>query len=214
LTAQQVVDALATISWTEWVAVACALAYLVLAVRQSAWCWLYAAVSSALYLWIFARTHLPMQAALQLFYIAMAGYGWYAWSRGRAAAGPLTVTRLRPRWHLAAVGAVLAVTALNVRLIGGATAAGTTPAGWVAFLDAGLAWASVFATWLVARKVLENWIYWIVTDLAAAWLYGTRELYATAALFVLYTLIAMRGYQSWRATMRQGARALPVHDAR
>jgi nicotinamide mononucleotide transporter len=54
---------------------------------------------------------------------------------------------------------------------------------------------------MVARKVLENWLYWIVLDLAAAWLYGSQGLYATAVLFVVYAIIAARGYQSWRVSI-------------
>jgi nicotinamide mononucleotide transporter len=238
LIAQQVVDALAAISATEWIAVALALAYLVLAVRQNAWCWPFAAVSSALYLWLFATARLPMQAALQVFYIAMAGYGWYSWHHGRNKAAsprrtervprdqelrtdvgsgerPLAVTRWPLRWHCVAVVAVLVISGLNVALLRGAPAAVDVSAErWVAVLDAGIAWGSVLTTWMVARKVLENWLYWIVLDLSAAWLYGTQGLYATAALFVLYAVIAVRGYQSWRASMSDAARAAPLPDAR
>jgi hypothetical protein len=77
-----VVRAIAAVSATEWLGVALALAYLILAVRQSAWCWLFAATSSGVYLWLFARAGLTMQAALQVFYIAMAVYGWLMWRRG------------------------------------------------------------------------------------------------------------------------------------
>jgi nicotinamide mononucleotide transporter len=218
LLATQVLAALAAISATEWIAVALALAYLVLAVRQNAWCWLFAASSSALYFWLFATARLPMQAALQLFYIAMAGYGWYAWQRGRRRSGAprdaegaasltgkdsLAVTRWPLRCHLTALVPVLVVTCLNVLLLQrDAVPAETAGAArWVACLDAGIAWGSVLTTWMVARKVLENWLYWIVLDLAAAWLYGTQGLHATAGLFVLYAVIAARGYQSWRRSM-------------
>jgi nicotinamide mononucleotide transporter len=66
---------------------------------------------------------------------------------------------------------------------------------------------------MVARKVLENWLYWIVLDLAAAWLYGTQGLHATAGLFVLYAVIAARGYQSWRGSMSEAAHAAELPDA-
>ena len=96
---------------------------------QNAWCWLFAALSSALYLWLFAAAGLRMQAALQVFYIAMAGYGWFAWHRGRrASAEPdgsarsrsaegMSVTRWSPRRHLAAVGIVVVVTCINAALL-------------------------------------------------------------------------------------------------
>jgi hypothetical protein len=71
----------------------------------------------------------------------------------------------------------------------------------VRYVDALTAWGSVFATWLVARKVLENWLYWIVLDCAAAGLYWSQGLIATAVLFVLYSAIAVQGYRSWRSSV-------------
>ena len=208
---EQLTRALAAISATEWLAVVLALAYLVLAVGQNAWCWLFAALSSVLYLWLFAAAGLRMQAALQVFYIAMAGYGWLAWHRGRRAgaepdgnarsrsAEGMAVSRWSPRRHLAAVGLVVVVTCINAALLRAAPSpAEAGAAEWVPYADAAIAWGSVLTTWMVARKVLENWLYWIVLDLAAAWLYGSQGLYATAVLFVVYAVIAARGYRSWR----------------
>jgi nicotinamide mononucleotide transporter len=126
----------------------------------------------------------------------------------------LAVARWPLRRHVVALVAVLVVTGLNVTLLRDASLVGGASAErWVAFLDAGIAWSSVLTTWMVARKVLENWLYWIVLDLAAAWLYGLQGLYATAALFVLYAVIAARGYQSWRASLSDEPRS-PLHDAR
>jgi nicotinamide mononucleotide transporter len=81
---------------------------------------------------------------------------------------------------------------------------GAHSTGAVPYIDALVAWGSVFATWLVARKVLENWFYWIVLDFTAAGLYGSRGLYATALLFILYSAIAVQGYRSWKAGMAPG----------
>jgi nicotinamide mononucleotide transporter len=62
---------------------------------------------------------------------------------------------------------------------------------------------------MVARKVLENWLYWVVVDLAAAALYWSQGLYATAALFVVYAALAVRGYQQWSRDARS-ATAIPT----
>ncbi len=194
--AQPLIDAVAAIPPAEWTAVALALAYLVLAVRQHIGCWPFAAASSAIFLWLFARAGLVMQAALQVFYIAMAAYGWYSW-RG----GPRETQSSRPvvRWpattHLCALAGLALVTILS----GWLAPPEIAPA--VRYVDALVAWGSVFTTWLVARKVLENWLYWIVLDLAAAALCWSRGLHATALLFVLYAGIAVQGYRSWRSSL-------------
>ena len=178
----------------EWVAVLLALAYLLLAIRQSPWCWACAAASALIYLVVFARAGLQMQAALQLFYIAMAAYGWYAWRGGHAATARRPVGRWPASRHLVAIALVLAAALANGYLI----AEGRE---FVPYVDAFIAWASVLTTWMVAHKLLENWLYWIVIDLAAAVLYLSQGLYPTALLFLLYAAIAIQGYRAWRQSM-------------
>ena len=193
---RQLLDAASAISPAEWTGVGLALAYLVLAVRQHIACWLFAASSSAIFLWLFARAGLVMQAALQVFYIAMAAYGWYSW-RGGLAAAP--ASRPVVRWPMTHHAGVVAGIALLSAASGWLS--GSDGAAAVRYVDALTAWGSVFATWLVARKVLENWLYWIVLDSAAAGLYWSQGLHATALLFVLYAGIAVQGYRSWRSSI-------------
>ena len=188
-----IVAALAAIPPAEWVAVLLAFGYLLLAVRQNAWCWACAIASSVIFLVLFARGGLVMQAALQVFYIAMGAYGWWAWRRGSAQGAALPVSRWRAGRHAVAIAALLAVSAVNGWIV--ARAHG----GWVPYVDAFVAWVSVLATWMVARKVLENWLYWIVVDSVAAALYWSQGFHATAVLFVAYVVVAVRGYFAWRA---------------
>lgn len=188
--------ALAAIPPAEWAAVVLALAYLLLAVRQNVWCWACAIASGGIYLVLFARGGLVMQAALQLFYIGMGAYGWWAWRGGAAAqAGPLPVSRWGAKRHLLCIGIVLAATLVNGWIIA------DSRGDLVPYVDAFVAWASVLATWMVTRKVLENWLYWILVDSVAAALYWSQGFQATAVLFVLYVAVAVRGYFAWRADL-------------
>ena len=194
-----VVAALAAIPPAEWVAVTLALAYLLLAVRQNAWCWACAIASSAIYLVLFARGGLVMQSALQLFYVGMGAYGWWVWRRGIGAAGDaLPVSRWSARQHASGVGLLLVVSLVNGWLVA------RSQGGVVPYVDALVAWVSVLATWMVARKVLENWLYWIVIDAVAALLYWSQGFHATAVLFLVYVAIAVRGWFSWRADLARG----------
>ena len=196
-----VVAALAAIPPAEWAAVVLAFGYLLLAVRQNAWCWACAIASSTIFLVLFARGGLVMQSALQVFYIAMGAYGWWAWRRGSAQGAALPVSRWRVGRHAVAIAALLAASAVNGWIV--ARAQG----GWVPYVDAFVAWVSVLATWMVARKVLENWLYWIVVDSVAAALYWSQGFHATAVLFVAYVVVAVRGYFAWRADTRGAASA-------
>ncbi len=197
----ELVEAARAISIAEWAAVVLALSYLVLAVRQHIACWAFAAASSAIFLWLFARAGLAMQSALQLFYIAMAAYGWYSWRGGIGdARGARPIVRWPASRHLLAVAGVMLLAAANGWLLH------SRGPGAVPYVDALVAWGSVLTTWMVARKVLENWAYWIALDLIAAALYWTQGLYATSMLFVLYSAIAVQGYRSWRSSLALQAR--------
>ncbi len=114
---------------------------------------------------------------------------------GAASSSRNAVTRRPAAWHAVALVAVVGVATANARLLPG------TAGPLVAFADSFVAWGSVLATWLVARKVLENWLYWIVLDTVAAGLYWTQGFQATAVLFLIYVVIAVRGYLAWRADL-------------
>ena len=197
--AQNIVAAFAAVKPIEWVAAGLALGYLLLAIRQSAWCWSFSIVSALLYLVVFARSGLYMQAALQVFYVGMGLYGWRTWS-GTAHSAPIAVSRWPARHHVLAWTGIAVVTAVNGALI--AQRAGTD---WVPYVDAAIAWGSVLTTWMVTRKILENWLYWIVLDAAMVVLAAWQGLAATAMLFALYTLLALRGYWQWRHDERTAA---------
>ncbi len=179
----------------ELVAAVLALLYLVLAARQNPWCWPCALVSTAIYLLLFFERGLYQQAFLQVFYIGMAIYGWWHWRGAAAGAGSLAVSRWKPAQHASAAVAVLALTLLT-----GWLEARFTPARFP-YLDAFTTWGSVVTTWMVARKVLENWLYWLVVDAVMVYLSYVAGLPATALLFVIYLGIVIAGFISWRRTL-------------
>jgi nicotinamide mononucleotide transporter len=196
----------------EALAAALGLAYLLLAVRRNLLCWLCAFVSTAIYLAIFARAALYMQALLQIFYLAMAVYGFIEWRRGRTEAGELAIQSWTAPQHVVAALTVAAATTLNGWLLARYTDAAAP------YLDSFITWSSVITTWMVARRVIENWLYWIVVDGLAAYLYLTQGLLATTLLFVIYLGVVVRGFVVWRreqALQNASAGALAVdHGAR
>ena len=179
----------------EIAAVLLALAYLVLVIRQNILCWLAALVSTALYLNIFVAAGLFMEAALQLFYGAMAVYGWYRWRTGERGSERLPIRTWSTRQHGLAVAGIIALT----------TAAGAalsfTPAA-LPFADSFTTIGALVATYMVAQKILENWLYWFVIDSVSIYLYVSRDLWLTALLFVLYLMLIVVGYRRWRADYR------------
>ena len=82
-------------------------------------------------------------------------------------------------------------------------AAGTQHERRSSYVDSFVTWGSVVTTWMVARRVIENWLYWLVVDAVAAWLYFTQGLLATTLLFGIYLGIVVRGYFVWRREQEQ-----------
>jgi nicotinamide mononucleotide transporter len=195
-------------SLVEWVAVALALAYVLLATRQSLWCWPAAGASGAIYLLLFARAGLTMQAALQGFYVAMSVYGWISWRASHGEPGELSVSDWTLDRHLAAAALVIFATVANVYLLDG------DESPFVRYADSFVAWGSVIATWMMTRKVLENWLYWMVFDLVAAVLYFSQGFHATAGLFLLYIVLAVRGYRQWRKCLEKPGRGAGAETVR
>lgn len=191
----QVSEQFAALSLAEIVAVALAIAYLLLAIRQNIWCWLCAAISSAIYVDLFFDARLYMESALNGFYFLMAVYGWYAWHSGSVQSADLPVCIWPLRVHAIAIVSIAALAAISGFLLQRFTDAA------LPYIDSLVSVAAVWTTFLVARKVLENWWYWLVIDAASAAIYWSRDLQLTALLYVLYLLLIPFGLWSWRRSL-------------
>ena len=188
---------LTALQWWEILAVALAIAYLVLAIRQNIWCWAAAAGSTLLYLFIMYLARLYMESVLQLFYLAMAAYGWYQWRGGGVDREGLKVSTWPLRFHLLAIVSVLLLVFVSGQLLTRYSDAA------MPFLDSLTTWGAIVATFMVTRKILENWIYWFFIDAVSIVLYINRDLFFTAALFSAYLVMIVIGYRSWRASMQE-----------
>jgi nicotinamide mononucleotide transporter len=192
---QSLLDAALSMSPWEVMAVIFAIAYLLLAVREKILCWLFAFISTAIYTVLFWDVSLLMESALNVYYMAMAVYGWQQWTRGGGngnAPQALSIRTMSGRQHALVIGLIVVLTLISGYLLGKYSSA-----AWP-FVDSFTTWASVITTYLVARKYLENWLYWLVIDSVSVPLYIDRGLHLTALLFVAYIVIAVFGYIGWR----------------
>ena len=191
-------------SLAEIVAVVFAVLYLLLAIRQNIWCWFCAGVSTAIYVWVFAGAKLYMESALNVFYFAMAVYGWFAWRPGEQTSHDLPVSVWPARVHVTALSViVILVLAMGTFLARSTAAAYPT-------LYSATTFAPLWATFLVARKVLENSCYFFVIDVVSNFFYWSRGLDLTALLFFIYVIMMPIGLVPWTRSMRNGQRVVPA----
>lgn len=195
---EAVLAALQALSAWEAAAVGLALAYLVLVIRQNVLAWPAALASAGIYLVLMFQAKLYLQSFLQVFYAVLALYGWWHWQRGVGEAG-LPVRRWDWRRHATAL-ATIAVSGAIVGWIAAQTSDAAFP-----YLDAWVACGAVVTTAMVARKVLENWHYWFVIDVASIYLYASQGLWLTVGLFGVYLVLVVVGYRQWRATLEADA---------
>ncbi len=192
----------------ELAAVILGLAYLVLAMNQSIFCWYAAFGSTAIFSWLFWDVSLLMESGLNVYYLLMAVYGWWVWRANARleqndgsikplAASPMLIqTWSSSRHALVILGVILISLASGYGLENNTSAV-------MPYLDSFTTWGAVVTTYMVAQKVLENWLYWLVIDTFAIYLYIDRELYLTALLMAIYLVLAVAGWFIWLKEYRQ-----------
>ena len=176
----------------EYTAIVLALLYVILAAKESIWCWYPAFVSSGIYVYLTYSADLVGESFISLFYVVMAVYGWWQWKYGSIDKSELRIREWRRPHHLW----LILIGFVGTAVFGRAFSEGFDSA--MPYLDAFTTSFSLLATYMVTRKVLSNWIYWIVIDVFNVFLYWNRGLEPSAGLYALYTILAVVGYISWR----------------
>jgi nicotinamide mononucleotide transporter len=191
-----VIEQYQALSLPEFIAVLTAIIYLFLAIRQNIWCWFCAAFSTAIYVFLFLQAKLYMESLLNIFYFIMAFYGWATWYFGKIDNIELPVVTWEKFIHVVALLTIAIISFSSGYLLDRFTDAAFP------YLDSMTTWSALWATFLVARKVLENWWYWLVIDAVSIFVYWERGLQLTALLFVIYVAIIPIGLLSWTRSYR------------
>ncbi|HBH07174.1 MAG TPA: nicotinamide mononucleotide transporter [Flavobacteriales bacterium] len=182
--------------FVEVTSVVLALLYVVLIARKVRLGWVFGTVSSALAVWLFWKSNLNSEALLYLFYVLAGVYGYFQWGQHKVEKQEQFTYQ---EWK------VVNHTIIIVGTASVAVVLGRLMQDWGShfpYFDAFTTCFGFLATFMAARKVLSNWIYWIIIDLASAYLYFLKDLNYYSILMVLYTVLAAYGYFEWRKTGR------------
>ena len=181
-----------TENWFEIVAALLAITYLLLAMRQDFRCWIAWIISSLMYLFVLYSAGLYMEAGLQIFYLLMGFYGLYKWKYKLANNEALKIKVWPITTHMMCLTTLFLLVLTSGYILSNNTDAASP------YIDAFTTWGAIIASYMVAKKILENWIYWFVVDFVSVFLFVSRELYPTALLFCLYLVLVIFGYRSWK----------------
>ncbi len=178
----------------EWITFVTALAYVYFAAQKKLITWLFALISVGLTFYLDVIGKLYIESGLQVFYFAMAIYGWINWKK--AEKNDLLITRWSIQLHLLNIFAS-AFLALLVGYIFDNYTEQSTP-----FLDAFTTCFSLVATLMVVKRVIENWLYWIFINVGMVVLYMNNGFEILAAQYGIFVVLALYGYWSWNKSFK------------
>jgi len=191
-----------TINWfadnyIEILGVITSLVYLYFSVKQNIWLWPFGIISSAFFIYIFYSNRFYADMSLQGYYLLISIYGLYNWACGKPGteSEKLSVTRIRLLTAFI-LSIIFILLWLVIAILLNKLTDSDVPWG-----DALITAGSIIATWMLARKILEHWIVWIVVDAISVGLYLYKDMYPTVFLYFIFTVIAIFGFYRWKKDM-------------
>ncbi len=187
----------------EVVGTIASLVYLFYSIREKVWLWPWGIIASAVSLIVFYQSSLYADMGLQFYYVIISAYGWWYWISGRTKRNNkhVPIKRLNSRLliKLIFVG-LLIYSGLLVALLY-VPAMVHIASSEMPCLDAFTTAAAIIATWMLARKYIHHWIFWIVIDLISMGMYLYKGLNFYSGLFFIYMIGAVVGYREWKRLM-------------
>ena len=187
-----------SIHYIELLGTIAGLAYIFLSIKQNIWLWPVGIINVTLYIYVFFVSKFYADMGLQFFYLFISVFGWYNWAHGKREEknAHLPVVKLDKKLAFILLFVSLIFFAIIAYILVNFT--DSEIPYWDAFTTA----FSITATWMLARKIIEHWIIWIIVDLVSAGLYIYKGLYPTTILFLVFTVLAFVGYIEWRKDLK------------
>ena len=188
----------------EIIASIISLIYLYFSIRQNILLWLFGILSSTLYIYVYYTSTFYADMSLQFYYVIISIYGWIHWHKAEDNTDRLTPQNGSIKLILLCILTGLVLWFILYYIL-------NLTNSDVALGDAFTTAFGIVATWMLARKIIEHWLFWIVIDSVSLLLYMYKGLYATAGLFLVYTLAAILGYFSWKKDIKKHHNTTPIN---
>jgi nicotinamide mononucleotide transporter len=162
--------------------------------RGSIWCFPVGLVNVIVSLFLFYGHQLYSDSLQQAVYIFLLSYGWYQWTQGKTGNDlPVKNIKVTDLGYLLLSGGILTLALGSIF--------STYTKADLPWIDAAATSLSFIAQFLIARKILENWILWIIVNIVYISVYLYKDMHLYAILFAIYLILAVYGYFSWKRTM-------------
>ena len=185
--------------WIEIFGVITGILYVILEVKQNKLLWPLGIITSAAYIYIFFSGKFYADMGLQVYYVLISIYGWYYWSRGgvKSDKGGLPVSRINRQQFILLI-LTFAIAWSGIYFVLDRFTDSTVPLG-----DSFTTALAIVATWMLTRKIIEQWFLWIIANVVSIGLYIYKGLYPTVILYAVYAGMAVYGYMEWKRCMNK-----------
>jgi nicotinamide mononucleotide transporter len=160
-------------------------------------------INTGIYVYLLWKWALLGDMLINAYYVIMSIYGWVLWSKKDTQQNQLPITRMQPKEYLYSGLLFLAavVFVVVVYLIFGKFT------HWTSYVDTGVTGLFFVGMWLMARRKIENWLFWIAGDLISIPLYFAKGYTFTSIQYLIFTIIALYGYLEWKNNLNSSKAA-------
>lgn len=184
-------------NWIEIVGALAGFVYIFFEIKASKWMWPIGLLTSVFYVVVFYDSKFYADMSLQFYYIVISIIGWYWWVSGANNGKELEISRVSLNLIVKLLLASILIFVLISYILVNYTDSS------LPYWDALTTALSIVATWMLARKIIEQWLLWILIDLVSMALYIYKGLYPTSILFLIYSILAIVGYVKWKGLIRR-----------
>jgi nicotinamide mononucleotide transporter len=181
--------------YIELIAVITGVVYVLFTIKENILLWLFGIISSALYIMVFLKAGIYAYAILYIYYVVIGLYGWYIWARKADEQETKSMLHIRKASTKLLLGCIGAIFATNIPVFFSLKLFTDSD---LPLADAILTSGGMVATWMLTQKFIEQWLFWIVIDILSLSVMIYKGLYPSAFLFLLYTVLAFKGYFEWK----------------
>lgn len=199
---QTIIDQLLATSWIEWLGTITGVVGVYLSIKEKVVAWLLFIICYSAYVYLSWEAGLYAALKMNTVFIVISIYGWLSWSKSTNATGSARDIAHTPSSQLLIAGCFILLGALGF----GWGLSSYTEA-YMPYLDAFAMSCAFTAQWMLSRKYIENWLCWIVADIIYVGLWGAQGYYVSVGLFIIFIVLAIKGWFEWKGLLRQRARA-------
>ena len=192
-------------TWLEFVAVFFGIASVVFSRLENIWVYPTGIVNTTIYIYLSLVAGLYAEAGVNFYYTVMSIVGWVLWAQKREGEKVLRITRSNLREWLVALAFFAACWGALYWILSRFTNS-TVP-----LADSFAAATAYTGMWLMARKKLENWLWWIATNIASIPLYFVKGFVFTSFQYLVFLVLAVMGYVEWRRKSDGPGQPVSVH---